>query len=133
MVAFEVPRQLWTPMLDALVRRAEGSAVRLEIETAEVGDQEIGALLPLRGIDVETKGSDRGGLWITVGRDREELRHLIQDPVRLFLGQGGSGEIAWIAIEDGHGGKTFVHFKELLRLEPGLLASAHPTPHQPAP
>jgi hypothetical protein len=113
----EIPQDRWTAFLKMLNRLADGRPVRLEVARREVGDQEMGNLLPLVGVDFETKGSDRGALIIAVGSDRGELTHLIEKPRRLAIGLNDMNEPEWLAIDEQGEGTTVVHFEHLPALE----------------
>jgi hypothetical protein len=112
----EIPQDRWTAFLKMLNRLADGRPIRLEVARRELGDQEMGNLLPLVDIDFETKGSDRGALIIAVGSDRGELTHLIEKPRRMAVGLNDVNEPQWLAIDEGEG-TTIVHFEQLPALE----------------
>src|ERR1700694_20084 len=104
----EVPKENWPKFLAMLNRLALDRPVRVEVVQRELGDQEMGALLPLREIDFETKGSARGKLIITVGSDRGELVHIVEVPTRFYVGINEAGVLEWLSIEEASLGKTIV-------------------------
>ncbi len=116
----EIPKEDWLRFLDDVNRRALGRSVRLEVIGRELGDLEMGDLLPLRGIAFETKGSARGALFIMAGTDEEELSHEIATPTRIYLAHNEAAEMEWLAVEEAEGVKTLIHFEELLALPEGL-------------
>jgi len=120
----EIPQDRWTAFLKMLNRLADGRPVRLEVARRELGDQEMGNLLPLVDVDFETKGSDRGALIIAVGSDRGELTHLIGRPTRMAIGLNDVNEPQWLAIDEQGEGTTIVHFEHLPALEQGYADSA---------
>jgi len=113
----EIPQDRWTAFLKMLNRLADDRPVRLEVARRELGDQEMGNLLPLVDVDFETKGSDRGALIIAVGSDRGELTHLIERPTRMAIGLNDVNEPQWLAIDEQGEGTTIVHFEHLPALE----------------
>jgi hypothetical protein len=113
----EIPQDRWTAFLKMLNRLADGRPIRLEVARRELGDQEMGRLLPLVDVDFETKGSDRGALIIAVGRDRGELTHVIEKPRRMAIGLNDVNEPQWLAIDEQGEGTTIVHFEHLPALE----------------
>ena len=114
--SFEIPRERWPEFLKMVNQHVLDNPVTVELAHQELLDQEVGTLLPLRNIDFETKGSERGHVILTVGTDREELTHEIKTPTRLFVGTREMSAIEWLAIEDAEGGKTMIHFEHLLAL-----------------
>lgn len=113
----EIPQDRWTAFLKMLNRLADGRPIRLEVARRELGDQEMGNLLPLVDVDFESKGSDRGALIIAVGSDRGELTHVIEKPRRMAIGLNDVNEPQWLAIDEQGEGTTIVHFEQLPALE----------------
>jgi hypothetical protein len=121
----EIPKENWLGFLENVNRRALGRSIRLEAIGRDLGDQEMGNLLPLRGIAFETKGSARGALFIMAGTDEEELSHQIATPTRIYLGHNEAAEMEWLAVEEADGARTLIYFEELLAL-PEELHEQHP-------
>jgi Family of unknown function (DUF5335) len=115
----EIPRENWSSYFDDLGRRASAYPVRIEVENRELGAQEMARKLPLVGIELERKGSERGDIEVTVGDAGEQLLHHIDNPRRVFLRMDESGNIDCIDIEDEANGKTFIFFERY----PGLPAT----------
>jgi hypothetical protein len=113
----EIPQERWPSFLKMLNRLAAGRAVRLEVAHRDLGDQELGNLLPLRELGYETKGSERGRLEVTVGSDRGELTHAIDKPMRMSIGVNEASELQWLGIDEGGGAATILHFAEMPKLE----------------
>jgi Family of unknown function (DUF5335) len=113
----EIPQHKWPSFLRMLNLLADGRPVRVEIAQRELGDQQMGDLLPLGSIDLETKGSERGKLIITVGGDRGELTHLVEQPTRITLGLNDAGEPQWLGIDEHGEATTIIHFERLPALE----------------
>jgi len=113
----EIPREKWPSFLKMLNRLADGRPVRLEVARRDLGDQEMGGRLPLQDIDLETKGSERGKLTITVGSDRGELTHLIAQPTHISIGLNDVAEPQWLGIDEPNEAVTIIHFEQLPALE----------------
>ncbi|HYO51417.1 DUF5335 family protein [Archangium sp.] len=107
----EIPRQTWTVYFDGLNKRALGQPIRIEVENRDIGDQEMVRRLPLLGFDLETKGSEAGDMEVTVGDERQEFMHHIDDPTRVYLLVDDEGNIDCIEIEDQDDGKTLIFFE----------------------
>jgi len=119
----EIPQEKWPSFLRMLNRLADGKPVRLEVARRELGDQEMGGRLPLLDIDLETKGSERGKLTITVGSDSGELTHLIDQPTHLSVGLNEVAEPQWVGIDEPGEAVTIIHFEKLPALERDFSAS----------
>jgi hypothetical protein len=113
----EIPQPRWPSFLKMLNRLAGGKPVRLEVAGRELGDQEMGNLLPLNDVDLETKGSERGRIIVSVGSDRGELMHLIQEPALMAVGLNEVSEPQWLAIKERGEATTILHFEQLPALE----------------
>jgi hypothetical protein len=113
----EIPQEQWPSFLKSFNRMADGRPVRLEVVQRELGDQEMGDLLPLREIDLETRGSARGDLIITVGIDRGQLTHFIEQPTRMTLGLNEVGEPQWLGIYERGETRTILYFERLPALD----------------
>lgn len=119
----EIPQERWPAFLEMLNRLADGRPVRLEVARRDLGDQEMGNLLPLIDLDFETKGSERGDLVIAVGGDRGELTHVIEKPTRMALGLSDANAPQWLAIDEHGEGTTIIYFERLPALEQGFAAA----------
>src|SRR5689334_12153851 len=95
----EIPKDQWPEFFRALNQRNANRPVRLEVEHRDLGDQEMGHLLPLREISPERKGSDRGELLITVASGDGDLSHHIEKPVRVYAVQNEAAEVEVVSIE----------------------------------
>jgi hypothetical protein len=124
----DIPKENWTNFINTLNRHALERPVRLEVVDRELGDQEMGRLLPLRGMDFETKGSARGAFFISVGSDEEELNHRIDIPKRLYVGHNEAAEMEWLAIDEEPIGTTIIYFEHLPAL-PEEVTEATAAPH----
>ncbi|WNG55184.1 hypothetical protein F0U59_10640 [Archangium gephyra] len=107
----EIPRETWAVYFDNLSKRALNEPVRIEVENRDIGDQEMTRKLPLVGIDLETKGSEAGAIEVSVGDERRELMHRIDNAVRVYLKIDDDGNIDCLAIEDQDDGKTLLFFE----------------------
>ena len=119
----DIPQDKWRSFLQMLNRLADGRPVRLEVARRDLGDQQMSEGLPLVDIDLETKGSERGMLTITVGSERGELRHLIERPMHISVGLDEIGEPKWVAVDEGGEATTILHFVERPALERGDTAA----------
>ena len=107
----EIPRRTWAVYFENLSKRALSTPIRLEVENRDIGDQEMTRRLPLVGIDLEVKGSEAGDIEITVGDERQEFMHHIDNPTRVYLKVDDDGNIDCMEIEDQDNGKTLVFFE----------------------
>ncbi|OJT20632.1 hypothetical protein BO221_32135 [Archangium sp. Cb G35] len=107
----EIPRETWAVYFDNLSKRALNEPVRIEVENRDIGDQEMTRKLPLVGIDLETKGSEAGAIEVSVGDERRELMHRIDNAVRVYLKIDDDGNIDCMEIEDQDDGKTLLFFE----------------------
>ena len=107
----EIPRQTWAVYFDNLNKRALSQPIRIEVENRDIGDQEMGRRLPLLGIDLETKGSEAGDIEVTVGDERQEFMHHIDNPARVYLKVDDDGNIDCLEVEDQDNGKTLIFFE----------------------
>lgn len=114
MTTREIERAGWFDYFQALNHRLVGRPVRLQIVGLELGDQREGELVPLRGITLSRKGTDAGGIDLTLGRLGGEIDHRIAHPVRIFEQLDDAGELVCLDIEDREGRKS------LLFLEPSV-------------
>ncbi|MCU1280843.1 MAG: hypothetical protein JWM53_4389 [bacterium] len=114
---FNIPEERWRPFLRLMNRLALGRPVRVEIVNRTLGDQEIGDKLPLREIDLELKGSERGRLIVSVGDDESEIIHFVSLPTRLAIGIDEVGELQWIAVDERDVRVTILHFERFPELE----------------
>lgn len=112
----EIPKSQWGRVLELINRASQGRPVRLEVETMELGDQELGVRLPLRELDFEPRGSDAPAILLTLGDDRYELLHTVAQPQTVSIGYSSPSEVEWIAIGGSDGSKTIIYFEELLGL-----------------
>ena len=80
------------------------------------GKGQLADLLPLIGIDLDTKGSEAGSLTITVDDDGQVATHRISGPTQIYLARTEANLIQWLAIEE-EGGRTIVHFEQFPELE----------------
>ena len=107
----EIPRETWAVYFDNLSKRALNEPVRIEVENRDIGDQEMTRKLPLVGIDLDTKGSEAGAIEVSVGDERRELMHRIDNAVRVYLKIDDDGNIDCLEIEDQDDGKTLLFFE----------------------
>ncbi|MDB4968900.1 MAG: hypothetical protein JWN44_4589 [Myxococcales bacterium] len=114
---FDIPEVRWGSFLRMIIRGSLGRPTRIELVNRALGDQEMGDRLPLRLLELEEKGSERGHLLVSVGDDEDEVTHLIEMPTRMAIGLNDVGELLWLAVDAGEVGTTIVHFESFPALE----------------
>lgn len=107
----EIPRQGWSGYFEGLSRRAQGHALRIEVDAEDMGDQELVRELPLLGIELETKGSEVGAIEVMLGRDGSGYTHHIDVPTHIYVKTDAEGDLDCLSIEDDAGGKTLLFFE----------------------
>lgn len=120
----EIMQPRWAGFLNFLSKNLQDRPIRIEVQGAELGDQWLGAHLPLVGMDYETRGSEAGTMCITVATSQGgELRHHVARPRRLYLRETEAGELECLDIEDEEGMRTLIYLEDLPKLEaPGEWA-----------
>jgi len=99
----DIPQERWLSFLEIFDRQVDGRSIRIEVVGRTLGDQELGDRLPLRGIDFEPKGSEKGSLFVTVEGTDGDLVHRIGGTLRIYLGQNTeSGQFEWLAVEEAY-------------------------------
>ena len=121
MQMFEIPQEQWESFFDRLLELRRLLPVRLELASMDVGDQELAALIPLRNIDFEEAGSDRGSVLISVGDPEDELIHRVASPRVIYALLGSNGAIECVAIEEDDDSKTFLFFENRTLIGAGEL------------
>jgi uncharacterized protein DUF5335 len=117
MRTIDIPNERWPSFLNMLGKLANGRLVRIEVVQRDLGDQDMDTRLPLIDIDLETKGSEKGRIIVSVGSERGELTHLIGKPARLAVGVNDANEPQFVAIYEEGGASTIIHFEQLPALE----------------
>ncbi len=118
----EIPPQGWLNYFAGLSRRALSHPVRVEVESMQMGAQELVHALPLLGIDVEPRGSELGAIEITLGDEDQDFLHRIARPVQVYLKIDDNGDLDCLCIEDRSGTRTLLFFEN-----GGVSAWAHPS------
>lgn len=110
----EIPREKWSDYLSRVARTERDHIVRIEAAGRDLGDQPIAKDLPLRDIELEQKGSDKGAIEVSVklGQPGEEFTHRILKPDHIYVEEKDSGELECLNIEDKDHLKTLIYFKE---------------------
>lgn len=108
----EIPHERWGDYLNALSNREKERPVRIQVEGRELGDQVVAHDLPLMGISLERKGSEKGAIEVTLA-DREaiKLTHLIAAPERVYVEENDAGEVQVLDIESREQVKTLIFFE----------------------
>ena len=118
----EIPRERWADYLSALSNREKDHPVRIRVEGREIGDQALAEGLPLVGISVEEKGSEKDAIEVTVGnkgRGEANMTHMIHAPERIYIEERSNGQVACLDIEDGAQVKTLIFFDSFEELPAG--------------
>ncbi|ATB41774.1 hypothetical protein CYFUS_007244 [Cystobacter fuscus] len=108
----EIPPQGWFNYFAGLSRRALSHPVRVEVESVQMGAQELVRALPLLGIDVEPRGSELGSIEFTLGDEHQDFLHRIARPVQVYLKIDDNGDLDCLAIEDRSGTRTLLFFEK---------------------
>jgi hypothetical protein len=112
----EIAKDRWSSFLPKLARHVGGRPIHLEVLGRQLGDQQLATLLPLSGLNLETKGPERSSLVISARTGDGIVSHVIVRPKRMYLGQNDAGEIEWLAVEEDsewRNIRTLVHFEHL--------------------
>lgn len=110
----EIPRERWADYLNALSNREKDHPVSIRVEGREIGDQMMSQGLPLVGISVEEKGSEKDAIEVTVGykgQGMANMTHMIQAPTHIYVEERDNGDVACLDIEDGTQVKTLIFFE----------------------
>jgi hypothetical protein len=115
MGTLEVPKDRWAGLIDVFDRLAKDRPVRVEVAAEDLGDQELGRMLPLLGIEFERKGAAAGDLLISFGAEseRQAFDHWVEAPSSISVGYNDVGQLEWLAIGAKGGGKTLLYFESL--------------------
>ncbi|HEV7796672.1 MAG TPA: DUF5335 family protein [Pyrinomonadaceae bacterium] len=117
-----IKRNQWDKFIKDFNQRNALRATRMEVLSAELGDQEEELKLPLLGVSLEEKGRDAPAVEISLGGETaKEERHVTRmiPRVRSIMSKMGVDlrEEA-LLIEDEDGTKTILLFETLPELEP---------------
>ncbi len=111
----EIPQPRWGAFLDQLSKAYKDQPVEVRAAGEDLGDQVLVEGMPLIGISLEKKGSERGNIEIMVARPGEKppnASHLVQAPRRILVEEAEDGQPLCLDIEDQAGRKTLVFFQE---------------------
>jgi hypothetical protein len=109
----EIPHARCHDFLSELSKRQKDHPVRVRVEREDIGDQVLAEYLPLIGIDVDEKGSDRGAIDIAISAPPTgSITHVVQSPKRLFRYGDADDEadVKVLAIEDSADARTLIFF-----------------------
>ena len=117
-----IKREEWNSYVKEFNERNGSRATRVEVLSAELGDQEEEELLPLLGISLEEKGKDAPSIEISLGgetaKEERQLTHMITRVRNIMRKIGVDLREEALLIEDEEGTKTILHFEALPELEP---------------
>jgi hypothetical protein len=117
-----IKREEWNSYVKEFNERNGSRATRVEVLSAELGDQEEEELLPLLGISLEEKGEDAPSIEISLGgetaKEDRQLTHMINHVRNIMRKIGVDLREEALLIEDEEGTKTILHFATLPELEP---------------
>jgi hypothetical protein len=116
-----IEREEWESFIKEFNRRNELRATRIEVMSAELGDQEEEGLLPFTGLSLEKKGEDAPRIEISLGgetaKEERHLTHMISRVKSIMRKIGVDLREEALMIEDEEGTKTILHFQTLPELE----------------
>ena len=119
-----VKREEWNSYVKEFNERNSLRATRLEVLSAELGDQEEEQLLPFTGLSLEEKGDDAPSIEISLGgetaKEERHLTHMIAHVRNIMRKVGADLREEAVMIEDEEGTKTILHFQTLPELEPAV-------------
>ena len=113
-----IEQNRWQSFLNDFTKRNQFRATRLEVVGDEVGDETEEDFLPLIGVNLETKGSEAGGVVVILGGEnqRHVERH-IENVKRITPLVGETSDVEeGLGFEDGEGGKTLLILEQLPEL-----------------
>lgn len=99
-----IPQSHWQTCLKDLGEQYVGWAVTTEVLLGELGDQIASKSLPLQGLSLETKGSEKGNILVELGDSPDEFMiHHVHRPraLRVAVSQPGAETDVEIESEDG--------------------------------
>ena len=107
----EIPKDQWTPFLSRVEVAQRDKQVRVEVISADLGDQQLSAPSALRAISAHSpKGSSKTTIEVDLGGDGG-LDHRVLHPLHLFAIQTPSGELECLEIEGEDEQKTLIRFE----------------------
>jgi hypothetical protein len=119
-----IKREEWNSYIKEFNDRNSLRATRVEVLSAELGDQEEEDLLPLLGISLEEKGKDAPAIEISLGgettKEERHLTHSVSRVRNIMRKIGLDLREEALLIEDEDGTKTILHFETLPELEPAV-------------
>ena len=108
----DIPRSQWQNSLIDLSRQYQGWAVILEEMLGELGDQYASKEMPLQGLSLETKGSEKGDILVELGDSPHEyMVHHVDHPSALRVTVTKPGDEADNEIESEDGTTTIVRLR----------------------
>jgi hypothetical protein len=119
-----IEREEWESFIKDFNHRNELRATRIEVMSADLGDQEEEELLPFTGLSLEEKGEDAPRIEISLGgetaKEERHLTHMISHVKSIMRKTGVDLREEALMIEDEDGTKTILHFETLPELEPAV-------------
>lgn len=117
-----IKREEWNSYVKEFNERNGSRATRVEVLSAELGDQEEEELLPLLGISLEERGENAPSIEISLGgetaKEERQLTHMINRVKNIMRKIGVDLREEALLIEDEEGTKTILHFETLPELGP---------------
>lgn len=112
----EIPASSWSMYLDSVSRRAYEQPVRLEVQSSDLGNQELAKAAPLIGIALESKGTVRDHLDVAIRTESGDFEHHVAQPNRIFAELNDAGRLMCLEVEDAAGGKMLIYFDRFVEL-----------------
>jgi hypothetical protein len=117
-----IERDKWESFIKDFNQRNALRATRLEVLSAELGDQEEEFKLPLLGLTLEERGKDAPSIEISLGgetaKEERQVTHMIPSVRSIMTKMGVDLREEALMIEDQEGTKTILVFEALPELEP---------------
>lgn len=108
MTVRQLARDDWHPFLEELTRSVRGRQTRVEVASADLGDQRLVENVPLLGLSYDTRGD-------ILEIEFESIGHRVVNPSALFVDQAPSGMIG-LEVIGKDGDRTIMRLSEPLLL-----------------
>ena len=107
----QLPEAEWGEFLDEMSRQYEQGLVSVTVSGNGLSASPVITELPLLGIQLNTKGSDRGSITVIAGQSAEDaISHTIPAPNQIQIARDAGGAVAAIQIDAPEPAQTQVDF-----------------------
>ncbi len=107
----QVPRNEWLKFFDRFAQENEGRPIRLETFGEELGDEEVGRVLPLLSINYDP-GRKGDIVTIAAGAKEIEYEHTVAKPKEVWVEDDDAGRKKAVEIVSETGEHTIVSFEQ---------------------